>query len=157
MPDSITELGVNIFFGCTITSFEVPRQVTNLVRGTFSGAGFGTLTIPSTVKSIEMYAISDTATWTWSGLTSIENMIVKCDYSAFKGDITNADFDFTVYEIKNMTIYTNKLWDWLVNNRLGGRGYIIGSLYVKAEYLETMKTTYADSYLVTNNRIKAMA
>lgn len=157
LPDSITELGVNIFFGCAITSFEVPRQVTTLVKGTFSGAGFGTLTIPSTVKSIEMYAISDTATSTWSGLRSIENMIIKCDYSAFKGDITNADFDFSVYEIKNMTIYTNKLWDWLADNRLSGNGYITGSLYVKAEYLETMKTTYADSYLVTNDRIKAMA
>lgn len=156
MPDSITELGINIFFGCTITRFEVPRQVTNLVGGTFSGANFGTLTIPSTVKSIEMYAISDTATWMFGGTYNIENMIVKCDYSAFKGDITNADFDYTKFEIKNMTIYTNKLWDWL-SNRSNGYGYITGSLYVKAEYLETMKTTYADSYLVTNNLIKAMA
>lgn len=155
MPDSITKLGTRIFYNCSIESFIIPNNVNTLAKGVFSNAEFGTLIIPETVTTVEKYAFSDTGTSSFRSIGTIENLIVKCNYSAFQGDITNSQQDFTAYKITNMTVYVNQLWNWLIENKV--IGYITGSLYVKAEYLETMKTTYADSYLVRDGLIKAMA
>ena len=155
LPDTIETLNTDIFKGCDIESFEIPKKVTTIKKGTFTGAHLGTLIIPETVTRIESYGIAICEMFTVYTNDGIDNLIIRCNNSAFVGDITNTDFSFTDYQIKNVTIYTNTLCDWMTREDYQ-KHYITTALYVKPEYLESIKETYSTTYLVKNNMIKAI-
>ncbi len=155
LPDTIETLNTDIFKGCDIESFEIPKKVTTIKKGTFTGAHLGTLIIPETVTRIESYGIAICEMFTVYTNDGIDNLIIRCNNSAFVGDITNTDFSFTEYQIKNVTIYTNTLCDWMTREDYQ-KHYITTALYVKPEYLESIKETYSTTYLVVNDMIKAI-
>lgn len=58
LPDGLTSLGDNAFYGCTgLTSIAIPNTVTNIGNGTFSGCRhLQSVTIPNSVTSIGDFA-----------------------------------------------------------------------------------------------------
>ena len=84
IPDSVTEIGENAFFGCTglTSSINIPDSVTNIGDHAFEGCeGLTSINIPDSVTEIGDYAF-----FGCTGLTSINipDSVTEIGWCAFK-------------------------------------------------------------------------
>lgn len=61
LPDSITEIGKNAFYGCGLKEIRLPNKLTAIREDTFGLSGLEEISIPSSVKSIESNAFAYSA------------------------------------------------------------------------------------------------
>ncbi len=84
LPESLTEIGNSLFYGCSgLSSYTIPRQITKICDYAFYGcSGLTQLTIPDSVTSIGSYAFQGC-----SGLTqvTIGSGVSSIGSSAFQG------------------------------------------------------------------------
>lgn len=84
LPDGLTSLGDNAFYGCTeLTSIAIPNTVTNIGNGTFMACtGFTSVIIPNSVTRVGNNAFESCV-----GLTtiSIPNSVTSIGDFAFEG------------------------------------------------------------------------
>ena len=81
IPDSITSIGEQAFFGCGITSITIPESVTSIGNSAFCNcSSLTSITIPNGVTSIKSYAFKGC-----SSLTSITipNSVTSIEQGAF--------------------------------------------------------------------------
>jgi hypothetical protein len=84
LPDGLTSIGNNAFFGCTsLTSVTIPDSVTSIGNNAFRGCtSLSSVTIPDSVTSIENYAFSGCTSLT---SVTIPDSVTSIGYDAFWG------------------------------------------------------------------------
>lgn len=99
IPNNVTSIGTNAFYGRDVTSVTIPESVTNIGRYAFGGFNRSAFTIPNSVTSIGIGA------FVTSGLTSItipENVTSIGEY-AFGGCFDLKTITFNCKEIGSNT------------------------------------------------------
>lgn len=81
MPQSITSIGGNAFYGCSLTSLVIPNSVTNIGSGAFGESNLTTINIPNNVTDI-----GEKTFYRCSSLTSVTigNSVTTIGKSAFE-------------------------------------------------------------------------
>ncbi len=52
LPETVTAIGENAFYGTSITGLEIPASVTEISRGAFAGTSLETITLPDNLTNI---------------------------------------------------------------------------------------------------------
>ncbi len=101
IPNGVTSLEANSFYGASLTEVEIPNSVTSIGRSAFSESSLTTVSIPSSVTKIGTYSFS----WCQS-LTSvtIPNSVTSIEAGVFCGCNSLTDVYYTGIEEQWNTI-----------------------------------------------------
>lgn len=114
LPEGFTEIGMEAFDMCKLSSVNIPSTLHNISTAAFSGCKFSSVNIPSTVTSIDAYA--------FSGCGAEQGMVVNIE----------GDFEYGTY-IRNSAFKDSKTKALTLGE---GRFYIMEQAFKGCNMLE---------------------